>query len=273
MSPGELVLTDAPATRRAWFDDLRRHLPVLGMLARKDFQTRYKRATFGVLWAVGLPLLQAAVMGVVFAKVARFELASVGYGIFVLAGMVVWGYFAGTVGLASTAIVDGAGLTDKVWFPRATLVLVPVASNLVGLTVSVVALLALTPLLDGELGPRTLLLLPAIGLAVALAATLGLVLAALYVYFRDVKFLVQAALLVWLYVTPIIYPRDALGAYAGWLDWNPLTGIVALVHAAVGVEGEPVLRPVLVSLSVTAVLAVAAVEAHRRHDRLFVDQL
>jgi ABC-type polysaccharide/polyol phosphate export permease len=245
-------------------------------LAAKDFKTRYKRASFGTLWAVALPLLQAFVLAFVFSRVAKFggDIGGVGFGAYVLSGMVAYSYFAGSVLSAATAVVDGSGLADKVWFPRAVLVLVPLLSNLIGFGVSTVLALALAPALDGSLSATTLLVIPGVALLLAFTTALSLVLSALYVYFRDVKFIVQAALLVWLYISPVIYdPAALLGRSAGWLDLNPLTGIIALFHASVGVEGVPVLRPVLVSLAFTVVLLVAGTEAHRRHDRLFVDLL
>jgi ABC-type polysaccharide/polyol phosphate export permease len=98
-------------------------------------------------------------------------------------------------------------------------------------------------------------------------------LSALYVYFRDVKFMVQAVLLVWLYVTPIVYPPSALGGAGRWLDFNPLTGIVGLYQRAAVGAPVPSGRALAVSLVATAVLGVIAVRAHRRHDRLFVDLL
>src|SRR5207244_2639689 len=54
-----------------WFADLWHHREVLSALARKDFQTRYKRASFGVVWAVAVPVIQGAVMAVVFSKVVK----------------------------------------------------------------------------------------------------------------------------------------------------------------------------------------------------------
>ena len=99
-----------------------------------------------------------------------------------------------------------------------------------------------------------------------------LVLSALHVYFRDMRFIVQAVLLVAIYLAPIIYPAHLLGRWAGWLDLNPTTGVVELVHAAVGASSVPG-RSLVVSVVATVVLLVAGAEAHRRHDRLFVDQL
>jgi lipopolysaccharide transport system permease protein len=98
------------------------------------------------------------------------------------------------------------------------------------------------------------------------------VLAALDVYFRDVKFLVQAALLAWFWLTPIAYPQSFAGGIAGWLDLNPATGIVTLFRLAT-VGADHWHRSVFVSVAVTVVLLVASVEIYRRHDRRFVDLL
>jgi ABC-2 type transport system permease protein len=268
-----LVLTESPATRRAWLADVWRHRAVLAMLSRKDFQTRYKRASLGVLWAVAVPLVQAVVMAVVFSK--AFNLTTgYSYGAFVMSGIVAWSYFASTLTTSSTAIVDGSGLTDKVWFPRALLPIVPAFANLVGLVVSTLILVVLLPVFDTPIGPRLLLLLPASALLVLLSLAIGLVLSALHVYFRDVRFLVQAALLVWLYVTPVLFPQELLRRYSALLDLNPVTGVVTLFHEAViGDTGAGVARPVVVTVVVTLGLLLAAMEIHRYHDRLFVDQL
>jgi len=261
--------------RRAWTSDLVDHRAVLLALAKKDFQTRYKRAGFGVLWAVALPLVQAAVLAVVFSRVARFpsDGTDVGLGAYVLSGMLAYSYFAASLLAATTAIVDGAPLAERVWFPRAVLVIVPCAANLVGLVISTIAGVVLCPILGGNLSLRTLLVIPGAMLLASFVIALSEVLGALYVYFRDVRFIVQAVMLVWIYVTPVIYPRAALGRYEWLVDLNPLTGPISLYHAAFGVDGDPVLRPVFVTLAVTAVLALITLETHRRHDRRFVDLL
>jgi len=267
-----LSLGPEPDPWRAWLADVRAHLPVLDMLARKDFQTRYKRASFGVLWVVAMPVLQAVVLAVVFSRVARFDIGDGSYTAFVMSGIFAWAYLAGTVQVATTAVVDGASLADKVWFPRAVLVLVPVLANLVGLVVSFVLLAALVPVVGDWTGWRILLLVPAAALLVGLTTGLSLVVSALHVYFRDMKFIVQAVLLVALYLTPIIYPADLLGRWSGWLDLNPATGIVELVHTAATGSALPG-RALVVSVIATIALLLAGAEAHRRRDRLFVDLL
>jgi ABC-type polysaccharide/polyol phosphate export permease len=149
----------------------------------------------------------------------------------------------------------------------------PAVANLVGLAVSTALLIVLAPLLGGSVGAGVLWLVPGLVLLVLFTTALSMVLAALHVYFRDVRFLVQAALLVWFYVTPIIYPASFLGGLRTLVDLNPMTGVVTMFHAAVvGADGNWV-RPVAVTVVATIALVGVAVAAYRRHDRLFVDQL
>lgn len=266
-------LTSRPDSRANWLSDLGRHVDVLLVLSRKDFQTRYKRASLGLAWAVVVPVLQGLIMAAVFSHVVR-SAGGHGYAAYVLSGMFAFSYFSQTLGAGVSSIVDGAALTDKVWFPRILLVIVPALANLVGLLITFTFLLVALPLLGGHYGAHLLLLFPALLLLVCFTTALALVLSALQVYFRDVKFLVQAALMVWIYVTPVIYPVSLVHRFAAIVTANPMTGVVALIHlATMGTARGAVLVPLLISLASTAILALIGAEAQRRYDRLFVDLL
>lgn len=267
-----LDLDNRPDSRRVWLADIRSHLDVLIMLARKDFHTRYKRASLGIVWAVLLPLVQAAMMAIVFSRVIRVG-AGHAYAIHVMAGIITFAYFSAVTQVASTSIVDGTALTEKVWFPRALLVIVPVLSNLVGLIISLLLLLAAMPIFGAKFGLKTLLLIPGTLLLVGFAIALSLVLSALHVYFRDVRFLVQAALTVWIYLTPVIYSPRQLGRLADLIYANPLTGVVLVMQIATDSYSGPWKVPVAVTLLATVTLFAIGFEAQRRHDRLFVDML
>ena len=269
-----LTLDSRPVSLRDWLNGLWRFRGVLVALSRKDFQVRYKRATLGVLWSVALPVLQSIVMVFIFSRVAGFGSGrGFSYAGFVLAGMVPWVFVSTSVTSSTTSIVDASGLTDKVWFPRAILALVPPCANLLLLATSAIILLAEMPVVGVTPTARLLLLVPAALLAVAFTSAVGLLLAALYVYFRDLKFMVAAAVIVWLYLTPIVYPATSLHHAGPWLDFNPLTAIVQLFQTAAVGSPAPSARALAVSIGVTLVLTVVAVSVHRRHDRLFVDLL
>jgi homopolymeric O-antigen transport system permease protein len=61
-----------------------------------------------------------------------------------------------------------------------------------------------------------------------LSCTIGMVLSALNVRYRDVKHVVPFLLQLWLFATPIVYPANMIPEYLRfYMDLNPLTGIVA----------------------------------------------
>ena len=272
IEPRILELSDKPDSWHDWLRDVRQHLDVLLVLAGKDFRTRYKRASLGVTWAVAVPVLQASVMAVVFSHVVRAG-GGPNFTIYVMSGIIPFFYFSTVLNSSSISIVDGAGLSDKIWFPRVMLAVVPMLSNLVGLLAALGVLVIAMPVLGVHYGVRLLLLPVAVLMLIALVGSLSLVLSALYVYFRDVKYLVQAALMVWLYLTPIVYPISLLHSISGVVTANPLTGVVAVFRVATVGQRGPLLAPLLVTIGVTLALTIAGLEAQRRRDRLFVDLL
>jgi len=272
-SSGALVeLTAAPDSRSSFLRDLWRHRDVLGMLARTDFHVRYKRATFGVTWAVVVPLVQAGVLALVFSRVLRFASQS-DYAVFVLSGVLPWTYFSSSLTSGSTAVVDAAEITEKVWFPRVLLPIVPAIANSAGFGVSLVVMIAAMPAFGVTPGIDLLWLVPGCALLLVFTAALSSVAAALHVYFRDVRYLVQASLLAWFYATPIIYPLRLAKGLRPVLELNPMTGVLALFRAAtVGAE-DHWLRTVAIAVAWTVALLVVAAETYRRRDRVLVDLL
>jgi len=244
---------------------------VLVLLARKEFHVKYRRMSFGTMWAVFLPVLQSVVMAVVFSRLVRFSIPH--YAVFILSGMVAWTYFANVFGAGSTAIAGSADLSSRVYFPRALLPLVQVTTNLYGLVIMLAVALILAIPLGAHLGLYTLWFLPGAALLVVFASSLVLTSAALHVYFRDVSYITNALVLLLLYVSPVIYsPAVAPHIVRPIIDANPLTGILDLFHAGVG---DPTSMGLALGVTAawTVVLSCAAVALHSRFDRVFTDLL
>jgi len=268
-----LELTSAPTPRVAWFKEIWSYREVIGILARKDFQVKYKRASFGIVWAVALPLIQAVVFVVIFSRVGHFHHTTFNYSAYVLAGVLAYGYFQTSAMAGATSIVDGASMTDKVWFPRSVLVLVPCLSNLFTLVTTMIILVVAMPIVGAAYSWRLLVLLPAMLLLVVFSISFGLCASALHVYYRDVKFIVQAGLLILFYVTPIVYPATSLHHLGTYFAYNPLTGIMSLFQFAAAGSFGGLVKPLIVTAIFTVFFFVAGLEGNRRHDRLFVDKL
>ena len=243
---------------------------LIAILARKDFFVRYRRATFGLLWAVALPVFQAAVLAFVVSRVVKFpELHP--FTVYVLAGTTVWGFFATAVSAGATSIVDNSAISTKIYFPRMVFPIVSVVANAYALFLGTAVLVVFAAALGPGVHLRVLWLVPGMALAVLLAFGVSAVLSAVHVYFRDIRYLVQAALLAWFYVTPVFYPLDRLGRARGFLLANPATGLVELYHRATVGPSHHWPAAVAWTVAWSAALVAIALLLHRRYDRVFTD--
>lgn len=259
--------------------ELWRSRGVLGVLARKDFYARYRRTALGVLWAVGLPLLQAAVLAIVFTHVLHFAAAmrssgglAIPYAVFVYSGISAWSYFAATMPAAATAIVDNGGIARKIYFPRALLPLLVVTTGLYPLGIGIGVLLVFTLAVAHHVGVEFLWAIPAALLGVAITAGFGLVLSALHVYFRDIRFIVQAVMSVLFYLTPVIYSLQAApGSLGTFVLFSPMTGPVELMRLAVGAADPNWATAAGIGVAWFVVTSIIGFVLQSRYDRVFVD--
>ena len=268
-----LRLSGESTSVRRLLGDFVRARGLLLMLARHDFQARYRSASLGLAWSVLLPLLQGAVLAVVFTRIVKIN-AGVNYPVFILSGTTAWAYLSQAVTAGSTAIVDRGDIATKIYFPRMLLPAVPALAGSVSLGVSMAVALMLLPVF-GAAGHVSLLLLPAALLMTAVLAILvAEICALLHVYFRDVRYLVTAVILVAFYATPIIYPLSRARHLTGAISANPATGVLQLVRFCFfGRAPGGLAVPLLWTCAWFVVLAVATVTGFARHERVACDRL
>jgi ABC-2 type transport system permease protein len=240
----------------------RRFARLVWVLSEKNFQTRYRRTALGMVWVLLQPLLQAAVVTIVFERLIR-NVGVEHYGLYVLSGVLPWGLTSRALLAGTTSVVDNTSLLKKVAVSRLVYPLSAIGGTLVVWLASLVILVAAT-IFAGTID-ADLLLLP-VAVLLQLLVVLGpcLLAAALYVGIRDVRFIVESGLLVLFYATPVIYPAERLGSLADLLQWNPMTGVLSVYRAAVldrPVDGGAVTVSVVFG---AAVLAVSLVVFHRR---------
>jgi homopolymeric O-antigen transport system permease protein len=258
----------APLLRDLW-----RSRALMEMLARKDFFVRYRRASLGMIWAIGLPLVQATVYAVVLSQFVRFETA-VDFPVFVFSGVLPWTFFSTSVTMGTNSVVDGSALATKIYFPRPVFPLVTVLSGFYGLVPGVVILVAMTAIMGNPLGLSLLLLIPAMALLFVLSSAFALVLAVMEVYFRDMKHVIGAVTLPWFWASGVFYPMSRLSpSFRRVLEINPPVGMISLFRASIGAASPGWETAVWWSAGWAAALLVVAVLLYRRYDRVCVDLL
>lgn len=221
--------------------ELWRRRALLRALVLRDLRTRYAGSSAGLLWAVVNPLVQIAILTMVFSTVLHVQLGgptAVPFPIVLAWGLFPWLGFQEGVGRATTALVDNGVMVKRMAFPPAILLVQPVLSAAVQEVVALGLLLLAMPLLGVAVAPTAPLCLVPLGLQVGLAVGVGWILGVLHVYIRDTAQVVVAALQAWFYLTPIVYTADsAPSALQSLLSLNPLLGIVENFRAFA--LGEP----------------------------------
>jgi lipopolysaccharide transport system permease protein len=212
-------------------------------LMLKDFRIRYRNMSLGILWSLLNPLIMLGVLVFIFSYVYRHEQSS-HFQIFVLLGLIIYNSFTLCLSAATNCIVDNAPLIKKTIFPRIILPLSVILSQLIQVVIQW-GLLAVFILLFRVPITSSYLWMPLIFLIQIIFITgTCMICATLNVYYRDVQYLVQSALTILFWFTPIFYslttvhenlPRWLYGAYI----LNPMAGCVDGARKAVLQNSAP----------------------------------
>ena len=249
------------------------HRELIYVLARRDVAILYKQSVIGAAWAVVQPLLLAGVFSLFFGLLAKIDTGTdVPYPVFAVLGMVTWLYFASALLKVTNSTVDSAPLISKVYFPRLVIpvaaVMAPTVDFAVGMVVGLVVTLAY-----GVVPPLQVVLLPLI-VPCVLAVTLafGLWLAAIHVKYRDIGNVVSFAILVGLFITPIVYPFSNIpDAYHLLYGLNPMVGVLELMRWMVLPGSDFPAQLLVVTVVESAVLIVTGILYFGRAEREFAD--
>ena len=217
--------------------ELREYGDLLWLMTRRDIVIRYRKAVLGFAWAVFTPVVNLVVFTIVFDRVAKIE-TDVPYPVFAYSGLLPWQLFATSLKTAINSLVTNKSLVTKVYCPRE---LFPFSSILVALVDFFVAASILVGLMVYYQVPlRTTALFVPIILIVQVMFTTGLslMLSVLNLYYRDVKYIFEVVLSLWMFATPVVYPVSEIGGLTGMLiHANPMTPIID-GYRAVLVRGE-----------------------------------
>ena len=216
--------------KKAW-DRLRDRyhysLVVFKELVKTDFQLRYQGSFLGVLWSVLKPLMLFAVMYMVFVRFLKFSDGTPSFAISLLCGTCLWSFFNESTSMGMSAIVNRGDLLRKIHFPNYIIVASTTMGAMISLAINLLVVIVFGFFANAHytwhvlLVPLNILQLYAIALGVAL------VLATLYVYFREGAHIWEVVLQAMFYATPIIYPITMITQRAPELAW--VTKLLMLV--------------------------------------------
>lgn len=208
--------------------NLFRYRHLLYQLVKRDISSRYQGTVIGVAWSLVLPLMTLGVYAVVFGLILKPRWPNVTdpsmFTLLLFPGLLIFNFFSECASRATTLIVANANYVKKVVFPIDLLIWVPVGSALFHIMLGIVAWVILVFMLGGQIH-WTICLAPLVLVPlVILSAGVSYFLAALGVFVRDVAQVIAVAIQLFMYLAPVIYPREVLPAKFAWLmAFNPIT--------------------------------------------------
>jgi lipopolysaccharide transport system permease protein len=252
--------------------ELWRYRELFYFLAWRDVKIRYKQTVLGVAWAVLQPFMTMVVFTLLFGKLGNMPSDGIPYPLFYFAALLPWTYFAATLSNSGNSLVMNANLLTKVYFPRVILPTSAAFSGLVDFAVGAVLLAGIMGYYQVVPGWRLLLWPPLIVLLFILALGVSMILAALNVRYRDVKYTLPFLVQLWLFVTPVIYPISIIPErYRPFVALNPLSGVIDAFRASL-VPTKQIDWPSLwISSVVTLAIFAIAVVYFRKVERTFAD--
>lgn len=216
------------------FKELVAYKDLLWMYVKRDIVTVYKQTILGPLWFIIQPILTTAMFMFVFGNLAGITTDGIPGPLFYFSGIILWNYFADCLNKTSGTFTANQGVFGKVYFPRLVVPISVTISNLVKFFVQFAIFLVvyIVYMIQGAgIAPNwyaclfPLLVVMCAGLALGF----GIIFSSITTKYRDLTFLLQFGVQLWMYATPVVYPLSIMPESKQWIFLlNPMTAIVEM---------------------------------------------
>ena len=252
--------------------ELYRYRDLLWSLALRDIKVRYRQTLLGVAWAVLQPLAFMLIFTLVFAKFGKVNSDGAPYPLFSYTGLVPWTFFATGLSLAVNSIAANINLVKKIYFPREVFPMGVVIGCLTDFCIASVLVAAMMAIYHVPVHP-TLVWLPwLVAIEVVFLISSALLVSAMNVFYRDIKYIVPLAVQLGMFVTPVIYPASTVPAHLrSWYMLNPMAVVIDGIRRVVLPGQPPELASLLMATGVVAVLGLISYAYFKRVEVKFAD--
>lgn len=244
---------------------------LLWQLTLKEIKARYKQSLIGYAWVIFNPLAQLLVYTFVFSIVFRLPVANVPYIIFVYSGLLPWTFLQNSIFQGTQSLVENGSLLKKVDFPREVIIYSVIMAKFIDLGVASILFFFLIIALQTPIALTAPLVFFFLFLQVLLSIGLMLVLSAMNLFYRDIQYIANLLLLLWMYLTPVLYPLALVPEkYLTIYKLNPMVGVMEGYRGAL--FGTPIDWPLVMYSALICLLAFLGGYAFfKRSEKYFAD--
>lgn len=246
-----------------------RYAFLMKQLVARDFKTKYKRSSLGMAWSLLNPLLTMGVQYVVFSQLFKSNIPN--YPVYLLTGIVFFGFFNEALSLGMTSITSNASLVKKVYMPKYIYPISRVFSSLVNFGMALIPLFLVVLLTGTAVRPAILLLAFDILCFLAFIIGMTLLMTTAMTFFQDTQFLWNVGSMMWQYLTPIFYPESIIPeALLPLYRLNPMYQFITFARTCM-IDGiSPSANAYLYCLAWAIGILLLGICVFRKHQNKFV---
>jgi len=245
---------------------------------KREFQSRWTGTQFGAFWIVAHPLATILIFTVIFAQIMRPSLpdhsSRFAYSIYLCSGVLTWNLFSEMLSRSVNIFVENANLLKKIHFPKLCLPIIVVVSSLLNFAIVMSLFLIFLVVIGAFPGWVILSALPVLMVQLAFTVGLGLLLATINVFYRDVSQTLQVVLQFWFWLTPVVYAASTLpGKASVIMAVNPMWPFIHAYHGIFLEKALPVWTEFIYPVALTVFFIWMGIFSFHKLQGEIVDEL
>lgn len=244
---------------------------LLYQLIQREIKARYKQSVIGYAWVIINPLSQLLIYSFVFSIIFKFPTNNIPYPIFLFAGLLPWIYLQSTTSANTMSLVDNRDLIKKVAFPREVFIYSVVISKLIDLFFASLVFIVFLFYYQVWIYPSSLYIILLLITQIMLITGIGLLFSTANLFYRDIQFLINLLLMLWMYLTPVVYPLSLVPTEWVWLyKLNPMVGIIEGYRSALfGTSFD--LGTIIWSFLISLIIFISGFSLFKKMETIFAD--
>ena len=245
---------------------------LLAQLTSREIKQRYKQSVLGYAWVILNPFFQMLVMAFVYNIIMRVPDLGVPYSIYLYAGLLPWTLFNNSLTGSVNSLVGNAGLLSKIYFPREIFVMSTMLAKMVDFALSCSIFVIFMIYFQIPVTWNILWVIPILLIQQLFTYALSLFLAAANLFYRDIQYLLNLVLLIWMYLTPVIYATEFFPEKYQWIfKLNPMAIIINAYRQVILAGGMPNLKSLGLALLLSLGILALAYKFFKKVEGLFAD--
>lgn len=250
---------------------------LLFQMVGREVKARYKQSILGYFWVILNPLAQMLVMSFAFSlilKIPTNAASDIPYSVFLFVALLPWNLFAGSLASSANSLVSSSSLITKIYFPRTILVIATIAAKIVDFLFALVILIGYLVIFQIQVNANILWIFPIFIIQQIFTLGLSFFFAAANLIYRDIQYLLNLLLTLWLYLTPIIYPVDIVPPqYKILFQLNPMSVIINAYRQVVLGGGTPNYVSLFIALSLSLLVFILGLSYFKSREKIFADNI